>query len=236
MQNNKKERGSLSLEACVVVTMFMFLILFIYSFFIVFEAQNELSHVLLSTTNSLSLDTYAAEKTLQSNDATTRLFFNLLYGDSGCLNSEFANYGDWYKSEKGSSGSPEGDFNGKIYASEEARDQADREAQEKSEKNGLVNLETRDYSGRLSSAVNTDLESAISERFTAYLSGGDEEYANKLLDRLHINGGLGGLDFSSSYISSGKLTVILKCEIEYEFNFFGLNRLPVELKACSKLW
>ena len=173
---------------------------------------------------------------MQSKDFTTRAFFSMIYGSDGSTSSDFSDFGDWYKSKKLSSGSSGGNFDGNIYASEEARAEADRKAQEESEKNGLTNLETRDVYGNLTSAVNSDLERAIEDRFIAYLAGGDRDYADKFLDRLHIKGGVDGLDFSSSYIASGKLTVVLKCSIEYEFNFFGLSDLPVELKACSKLW
>ena len=44
-----KEKGSISLEACIVVPMFIFLMLFMYSFFSFFIARNEIGHAVLAT-------------------------------------------------------------------------------------------------------------------------------------------------------------------------------------------
>lgn len=54
-----KEKGILSLEACITVTIFLFMMLFMYSFFAIYEVRNIMAHTVLSTANSLSLDAHA---------------------------------------------------------------------------------------------------------------------------------------------------------------------------------
>ena len=76
------EKGLLSLEASIVVTLFMFMMLFLYSFFIVFEARNEMAHVLLSTSNSLSLDSYEIDK-LKSSGNLSQLLTQIYGGLNG---------------------------------------------------------------------------------------------------------------------------------------------------------
>lgn len=56
------EAGLLSLEASITLTIFMFLMFFLYSFFVVFEARNEMAHVLLATADSLALDAYESKE------------------------------------------------------------------------------------------------------------------------------------------------------------------------------
>lgn len=68
------EQGLLSLEASIVVTIFIFLVLFLQSFFVIFEARNEMAHVTLATCNSLALDVYENEQ-LTHSSATMDFFF-----------------------------------------------------------------------------------------------------------------------------------------------------------------
>jgi hypothetical protein len=55
----KNQNGVIALEASLVLTLFMFLILTLYSFFAIFEAQSKVGHALIESTQSLSLDPYA---------------------------------------------------------------------------------------------------------------------------------------------------------------------------------
>lgn len=78
MDTKKKRRdgtsGLLSLEACIALFTFIFLMLFLYSFLVVFEARNTIAHVLLTTTDSLALDSFANET------ADDKSIQGLLYG------------------------------------------------------------------------------------------------------------------------------------------------------------
>lgn len=108
------EKGLLSLEACIAVTIFIFLMLFMYSFFVVFEARNEMAHVLLSTANSMALDSYENSK-LGDSDTAGQLFYNI-YGQITNTNNSFTDYRQWHK------GSTETDENGNITLSTEFSD------------------------------------------------------------------------------------------------------------------
>lgn len=90
------EKGLLSLEACITLPIFMFLMFFLYSFFVVFEARNEMAHVLLSTADSLSFD--ANENSGLGESGTVGQIIYGLYGSATNSNSDFTDYRTWYKS------------------------------------------------------------------------------------------------------------------------------------------
>ena len=69
-----KELGLLSLEASISLTIFIFLMLFMYSFFVVFEARNEMAHLVLSTANSMALDTYSSNTFEKSNSVAKFIY------------------------------------------------------------------------------------------------------------------------------------------------------------------
>lgn len=232
----KSEKGLLSLEACVVVTLFIFFMLFIYSFFIVFETRNEMAHVVLATCNSLSLDTYETEK-IENSGSITTTFFAELYGQLTNADSDpFVNHDFWYKIEKGSSGAAEGIWNGTIYATESGKQEAVDQDNTKAAETGKKNTTSLDVNGQGAYAVNTGLNAVIRERFLAYLADGDEKQADRILKRFCVVSGVDGLDFSASYISSGKLHIVLRYQIQYEFNAFNFDTISFEQSACSKLW
>lgn len=230
------EQGLLSLEASIVVTIFIFLVLFLQSFFVIFEARNEMAHVTLATCNSLALDVYENEQLTHS--SATMDFFLALNGIGRTLHSDsFVDDSLCHKVAKGSG--PAGIWNGTIYATEAGKTDAEAKAKAEADKNGTPNTKTNDVFGNSAVAVSADLENAIRKRFVAYLSGGNTAQAERILKRYKIVGGVDHLDFSGSYISSGKLYVSVKYEIEYTFNTFkvpGQKPLRFEHTACSKLW
>lgn len=104
MRNGKRsERGLLSLEACIAVTIFMFLMLFMYSFFVVFEARNAIGHSVLATANSLSLDAYGNSKYGDA-DTIAKIFY-AIYGTSGVNDSGFVDTQKWYDDAGGANSS-----------------------------------------------------------------------------------------------------------------------------------
>lgn len=58
MKDYKEELGILSVEATIVLTLFLFFTLFIYNFGYVFRAQNYIAHGTLETAKSLSYKSY----------------------------------------------------------------------------------------------------------------------------------------------------------------------------------
>lgn len=85
-------------------------------------------------------------------------------------------------------------------------------------------------------AEEKDVPQAVKTRFVGYLSGGDQEEADRILKQLNVVEGLEGLDFSGSKVQDGVLYVVLKYKLEYDFNVWELGVIDVEQEACSKLW
>lgn len=187
----KSEKGLLSLEACIAVTIFIFMMLFLYSFFVVFEVRNEMGHVTLATANSMSLDAYEND-TLGESDTIGQIFYNV-YGQVTNSQNDFTDFRKWYDD------STVTDADGNVTLSAEFAD-------------------------------------VVKTRFIAYLTSGDADKADEILERYHVVDGVDGLDFSGSYVSDGKLYLSVKYEIEYEFNAFSFGNNKFEHKVCSKLW
>lgn len=182
-----KQRGAITLEACISVLAFLVLALLLSSLFIMFMAQNVTAHVTLQTSESLSLDVYTIESLIK---------------EDGKI---------------GSVGENLGQFITKLFGS--------------SSDNPYFVTDSRWYNGDA-----TQLEQTIKTRFVGYLTGGDETEADAMLSRMNIVDGLDGLDFSESYVANDTLYIVLKYELEYDFNIWGLGTVEVEQKACSKLW
>lgn len=106
-----KESGLLSLEACISVTIFIFLMLFMYSFFVVFEARNAIGHAVLATTDSLALDAYDNSVNKDTRTDSMQILKNIfegVYGNSGEDSTDFIDERLWYESEE--SGAAKGYF------------------------------------------------------------------------------------------------------------------------------
>ena len=58
----KKESGSLILETSIVLPIFILVMVFVLGLFNVVYAQNQITHTLIQTTTSLSLDSYLNDK------------------------------------------------------------------------------------------------------------------------------------------------------------------------------
>lgn len=91
------ERGLLSLGACISVTIFIFLMLYMYSFFVVFEARNAIGHAVLATANSLSLDAYAnnAEGKYDKLENSIKDFLNKIF-ELPSQATDFSDESKWY--------------------------------------------------------------------------------------------------------------------------------------------
>lgn len=100
IKQTEKESGLLSLEASIALTIFLFLMLFLYSFLVVFEARNQIGHVLLSTADSLALDAFATD-TLADDSSLQGVLYHL-YGNSVNSNGKYTESSKWYDGEKGS--------------------------------------------------------------------------------------------------------------------------------------
>ena len=103
LKKRKSEDGTISLEACIVVPIFIFLILFIYGFIVMFMGQQMISHSMLQSAESLSIDSYGTEKIRDEDDnPATELVItfmeNLFTGSfsADSIDSTFASTKRWY--------------------------------------------------------------------------------------------------------------------------------------------
>lgn len=99
MNTKGNQAGSITIEACVVVLLFMFLILTLYSFFVIFGAQGKIKSVLIQSAESLSLDQHMNENVPEDwldagNVQTLLLKFTVNMTASG---DGFANTTKWYE-------------------------------------------------------------------------------------------------------------------------------------------
>ena len=87
--------GLLSLEASISLTIFIFMMLFVYSFLVVFEARNQMAHVLLTTADSLALDAFANETVDEKDESIQGVLYQLFsnYQDGNGTYTESTN---WY--------------------------------------------------------------------------------------------------------------------------------------------
>lgn len=61
-KTNKNNSGVVSLEACIVLPIFFFLIMFFYGFMFLFAGEQIVNHALIQSAVSLSLDSYSVYK------------------------------------------------------------------------------------------------------------------------------------------------------------------------------
>ena len=102
MRNSESNRGSIILETSIVLPIFMMVIFFIYGLFAVSSTQNQMTHALIQSSKSLSLDPYLTEhvdsaaeaKTFWSGLGSMVMDFVRLTNDD-----HFYSNGDWYKGD-----------------------------------------------------------------------------------------------------------------------------------------
>ena len=186
----REENGSITLETALVLPIFFFLFMFIYGLFAVINTQNRMTHALVQSSKSLSLDSYRAEKVESANEKGTKFWssFGDMVQDIYTLNdNEYftpgSGYLDWY------------------------------------EDNG-------------SGAV-TD-NSVIKNRFMAYLAG-DKDKAIQSVKNMKIVNGMDGIQFTSK-VERDNLTITIKYEIQYWFDFFDMGKIPMEQTITTRMW
>ena len=213
MRMSRSESGVLTLEASICLTLFIFLMLFIYSFFVVFEARNVMAHAVLSTTDSLALDVYRTDKLQGSDDMAA--FFDTLFHAALPNDSPFVTNTKWYTLNEYSS-----DWNNNIYAGEGSGD----------DENYLDEYGNKAY-------VSSAFAEVVKTRFFAYLAGSDQkDDIENVLNRYHVVGGMEGIDFSKSRIIGDKLFIVISYQLDYEYDVMNLLGIQFEQSACSKLW
>lgn len=210
------EKGLLSLEASIALVIFIFLMLFLFSFFRLFEARNRMAHVLLQTTNSLAFDPLENEKLQNSGDLTELIvglyaMFNRALGGE----SPFASKVLWNEILVSESNDAADGWRGEVYV-----------------KGSVTKNEDGSEEAIRHAAYSDKLETAVKDRFYAYLSGGNETEGDKILKSYHIE----NLSFVDTKISGGKLTVVITYDLKLEFDLFNIGKKTYRQSACSRLW
>jgi len=184
MNKDESQKGSVTLETSIVVPIFILIFLFIYGLFSVVSAQNQVSHALIQSSKSLSLDSYLTENVESAAEDATKFWGGLsdMVLDITRLDNDkyFSSQTDWYKSPSSNS-------------------------------------------------------TIAKDRFVGYLAGGDVDAANQKLKDLGIIDGLNGVKFEMK-VEGKDLTIKVKYEIQYWFDFFGMGKIPMEQSITTRLW
>lgn len=184
MNNMENQSGSVTLETCIILPIFLFIFLFVDGLFSVIATQNQMTHTLIQSSKSLSLDSYLTENVESAAEDGTAFWGGLsdMVLDLVRLNNDpyFSSQTDWYKSEDGS-------------------------------------------------------PSVAKDRFVGFLTGGDEAAADEKLKDMGIVGGLNGISFETK-VDGETLTVTIKYEIQYWFDFFDMGKIPMEQSITTHLW
>lgn len=91
MNQRKKQRGSITLETAIVLPIFFFMFMALIGLFRVVVAQNQMTHVLVQATKSMSLDPYLADSA--GADSLANVVLKLSSSSHG---DYFASNDKWY--------------------------------------------------------------------------------------------------------------------------------------------
>lgn len=92
-------RGSIVLEASIVIPIFMLVLMFMYGLFVVTTVQNTMTHALIQSSKSLSLDPYLTEHVNSAEEADTfwTSLGSMILDFSRLSNDEhFSSSSNWY--------------------------------------------------------------------------------------------------------------------------------------------
>lgn len=101
IERKDSTRGSIILETSIVLPMFMLVIMFIYGFFSLTTAQNQMTHALIQSSKSLSLDPYITEHV--DSAAESKTFWSSLgsmvldFARLPMYDKYYTSATDWYK-------------------------------------------------------------------------------------------------------------------------------------------
>jgi len=107
--DRKKQAGYITLEACITLVLFMFLIFFIIGLTSVFMARATMTHTLLQTAQSMSMDQYETDKLgfdEDEEDASLGAAIKILisqFGGEASQSPYFTDKGHWYDISKSDS-------------------------------------------------------------------------------------------------------------------------------------
>ncbi len=182
MEKFERQKGTVTLETCIILPIFIFVFLGIYGFFSVISAQNTMTNVFVQSTKSLSLDSYLLEN----------------------IDSAYEDGTDFW-----------GGLSDLVL--------------------DLVRLDTDPYFAATSDWYKNDDASVAKLRFIGYLANGDEDLADEILKGIGIVDGLDGVTFTV-LVEDEVLTITMKYEIQYVFDFFDSGKIAMEKTLKTRMW
>ena len=137
MLKDESQKGSVTLETSIVLPIFIVIILFVYGLFSIVSAQNQVSHALIQSSKSLSLDSYLTENVESAAEAGTSFWGGLsnMVEDLARMSNDqhFSSMTDWYSTTSAGANVAKDRFVGYLSGGDESA------ANEKLENMGVVN-------------------------------------------------------------------------------------------------
>lgn len=102
----RNEEGTIALEASIALTLFLMLMLTLYSFLTVFQAQYSIEHALLETGKSMALETYATDKLVKTGEgkilphSSVSSILSELGLTKSVANSDYVSFTKWYQKDE----------------------------------------------------------------------------------------------------------------------------------------
>lgn len=178
MKKKNNSEGSITLEACIVVPIFIMLMLVLNGIFVMFMGQQIMSHTLIQSAKSLAFDPYSSQRVAaDAEDHLAEMFVDIFT----LGHSDYVSTDKWYETNP------------------------------------------------------DNITSLVEDRFTAYLRSSYAD-ADNLLEKVGIEGGISGLNFSESIYENGILTVKVTYTQNYLFDAGNLTSFHRTLCVQVKLF
>lgn len=178
MNKQNSASGSITLEACIVVPLFIMLMLAINGIFVMTMGQQIMSHALIQSTKSLAFDPYSSQRVAaNTEDDLADMFVDIFTIGHG----NYVSTDKWYTENPDS------------------------------------------------------IADLVKKRFSAYLKSSYAD-AENLLEKIGVEGGIDGLDFSESVYENGILTTKVTFTQNYLFDVGNLTSFQRTLCLQVKLF
>lgn len=102
MIKNNKKRGSITLEAAIVVPMFVILMLTVNGIFVMLMGQQIMAHTLVQSAKSMAFDPYSTQRSASNvDDKLADMFKDIfVFATNWSNDAEYVSTDEWYDEEK----------------------------------------------------------------------------------------------------------------------------------------
>lgn len=94
--NNNENNGSITLEAAIMVPMFIMIMLFVNGLFVLFMGQQIMSHTLIQSAKSLAFDPYASQRVAADEDDKLA---EMLIDIFSVVGGDYSSTAKWYEGD-----------------------------------------------------------------------------------------------------------------------------------------